>query len=82
MKFEDMPWGTHFEDGNGRKFIKIQTHSAFGVPFSCIMHYEKYGEHPSSDLPFNSVDYKGSPGKCPAWLPFKILKKVNICRGS
>jgi hypothetical protein len=73
LKFGDMPDGTHFEDGHGRKFIKLRLTFAAGGPFKCYR--VVLGEDDQSKMQdfFNAVDYQGIGGKCPDWLEFKVI---------
>lgn len=75
-KFSDIPDGAHFEDKNGKKFIKLISKTAFGIPqkFGRIVAQSEYGPE-SKLLLFNAVDYDGIIGTCPDFVLFKILKK-------
>jgi hypothetical protein len=75
-KFIDIPDGSHFEDSSGRRFIKLLSKTACGVPQKSgrIVLASKYGPE-SLFLPFNAVDYNGTSGTCSDWVPFKVLRK-------
>lgn len=77
-KFGDIPNGAHFEDGSGRKFIKLVNVTAGGIPqkFGRIVEASQYGPE-SCFLDFNAVDYEGFVGKCPEWVEFKLIKSVR-----
>jgi hypothetical protein len=75
-RFCDIPNGGHFKDNAGRRFIKLVDKTACGIPqtFGRLVAKSEYGPK-SEPLLFNSVDYDGYVGTCPAWVPFKIVKK-------
>jgi hypothetical protein len=75
-EFKNIPAGSHFEDKDGRKFIKLVNKTAIGIPqkFGRIVEASTYGPQ-SSFLAFNAVDYDGYVGNCPDWVPFKVIKK-------
>jgi len=76
MKFGDMPDGTHFEElgGNGRKFIKLQSKTAAGIPNGYIRTFPNVAPR-TDQYQLNSVDYDGIGGLCPAWLEFRVIQK-------
>ena len=76
LTFGDMPDGTHFQDGSGRKFIKLNLTFAHGSPFK--VYRVGLGDNDEPVLPnwndcFNAVDYQGYLAKCPDWVEFKVL---------
>lgn len=66
MKFQDMPAGQHFTDGD-RKFIKLSPTTAGGIPQT----HERIVQE--AHLSFNAVDYKGCVASCPDWLEYKCI---------
>ena len=73
-RFIDIPNGAHFEDSQGRKFIKLKLESACGAPFKAGRLWDGHQTLTENDI-FNAVDYDGIGGKCPDWCSFKIIKR-------
>ena len=74
--FKDIPCGSHFEDNHGRRFIKMVNKTACGIPQT----FERLVANPETNYysnagPFNAVDYDGFVGKCPDWVPFRVIRK-------
>ena len=80
MKFGEIPDGAHFQElrKNPRKFIKIKSSYASGVPFK--VYTIGLGENDEPQIPnwdhyVNALDYNGTFGKCPDWLEFEVIDK-------
>jgi hypothetical protein len=67
MQFKDIPQGTHFQDGSGRKFIKLQE----VIPSGLNRKY--WFESDGFKDTFNAIDYDGSAAKCPDWVDFMLI---------
>lgn len=77
--FKDIPEGTHFQDHNGRRFIKLFTKTAAGLPQQHIRRVLEFTTsdgvtHPQWQDTYNAMDYSGISGKCPDWVEFKIIQ--------
>jgi hypothetical protein len=64
--FDNLSFGTHFQDDAGRKFIKLNLDMAFGKALPC--YYDEY----CNRVWFNAVDYSGIPIQ----IPFDVKCEV------
>jgi hypothetical protein len=78
MEFKDIPDGVHFQElgSNPRKFIKLHSTYASGIPFKAYTIH--LGENDEPVIPewnnnFNAIDYRGVVAKCPPWAKFEVI---------
>lgn len=69
MMFRDIPDGSNFKDGNGRKYVKLQTLTASGNKQS----HNRVVEGSDTLLPYNSIDFDGVAASCPDFLLVEII---------
>ena len=73
VKFSDIPQGTWFKDGSGRKMLKLQTTNGnvtFRSYWGAVDNID--GTITDNGGTFNAVDDKGHRCKCPDWLEFLV----------
>lgn len=86
MSVCDMHYGTHFQDGGGRKMIKLQDVLPSGLKcrwenfISGVCSDKVYTEQPSGRNYINAVDYLGIACTCPDFVKFKVIKLPNFGR--
>lgn len=72
VKFADIPQGTWFKDGTGRKMLKLQTTNGIVQFFYTCCHIWKNDTIHKAASYFNAVDDKGHRCQCPDWLEFLV----------
>lgn len=80
LKFEDIPYGSIFQEGGGRrKFIKVQDILPSGLISNNYRRVTNPDGTISAPLPFNAVDLNtGCTANCPDWLEYEIVKMTHF----
>jgi hypothetical protein len=71
LTFDNLAYGTHFQDEAGRRFIKLDTRMSYGLSLPC------YYDECYSRVWFNAVDYGGIPVNVPFDVKCEVIVNFN-----